>query len=104
MGTCISIAKCLRVEGADSTELIETPYPVIFKLRDLVNVEELGGTMRRCVALQSRPESLVSEIYWRKRLASVTVTVMNSIRSSVRSSSGKAWFLAASLPMANSSK
>jgi CTP synthase len=33
--------------GADSTEFDpETPYPVIFKLRDLVGVEELGGTMR----------------------------------------------------------
>ncbi|MGH9917137.1 MAG: CTP synthase, partial [Pyrinomonadaceae bacterium] len=33
--------------GADSTEFdSETLYPVIFKLRDLVGVEELGGTMR----------------------------------------------------------
>ncbi|MCA1594010.1 MAG: CTP synthase [Acidobacteria bacterium] len=33
--------------GADSTEFdAETPYPVIFKLRDLVGVEEMGGTMR----------------------------------------------------------
>ncbi|HZI19192.1 MAG TPA: CTP synthase [Pyrinomonadaceae bacterium] len=33
--------------GADSTEFDpETPYPVIFKLRDLVGVEDLGGTMR----------------------------------------------------------
>jgi CTP synthase len=35
------------LSGADSTEFDpETPYPVIFKLRDLVGVEELGGTMR----------------------------------------------------------
>ncbi|HEY0171723.1 MAG TPA: CTP synthase [Pyrinomonadaceae bacterium] len=35
------------LSGADSTEFdAETPYPVIFKLRDLVDVEELGGTMR----------------------------------------------------------
>ncbi|MET0649637.1 MAG: CTP synthase [Pyrinomonadaceae bacterium] len=33
--------------GADSTEFdSETPHPVIFKLRDLVDVEEMGGTMR----------------------------------------------------------
>ena len=33
--------------GADSTEFdADTPHPVIFKLRDLVGVEELGGTMR----------------------------------------------------------
>jgi CTP synthase len=36
-----------ELEGADSTEFDDdTPYPVIFKLRDLVNVEEMGGTMR----------------------------------------------------------
>jgi CTP synthase len=35
------------LDGADSTEFdSDTPYPVIFKLRDLVNVEEMGGTMR----------------------------------------------------------
>jgi CTP synthase len=33
--------------GADSTEFdADTQHPVIFKLRDLVDVEELGGTMR----------------------------------------------------------
>jgi CTP synthase len=33
--------------GSDSTEFdAETPHPVIFKLRDLVDVEEMGGTMR----------------------------------------------------------
>ena len=35
------------LRDADSTEFTEeTPFPIIFKLRDLVNVEELGGTMR----------------------------------------------------------
>jgi CTP synthase len=35
------------LKDADSTEFnVETPYPIIFKLRDLVNVEEMGGTMR----------------------------------------------------------
>ena len=35
------------LKDADSTEFdAETPHPVIFKLRDLVDVEELGGTMR----------------------------------------------------------
>ncbi len=35
------------LNGADSTEFdSETPHPVIFKLRDLVGVEEMGGTMR----------------------------------------------------------
>jgi CTP synthase len=35
------------LEGADSTEFDpDTPHPVIFKLRDLVGVEAMGGTMR----------------------------------------------------------
>ncbi len=35
------------LNGADSTEFdADTPHPVIFKLRDLVDVEEMGGTMR----------------------------------------------------------
>ncbi|HEV2801325.1 MAG TPA: CTP synthase [Pyrinomonadaceae bacterium] len=51
--------------NADSTEFDpETPYPVIFKLRDLVGVEELGGTMRlgswRC---RLAADSLAREVY-----------------------------------------
>jgi CTP synthase len=45
---CIEFARngC-NLEGADSTEFsVETPHPIIFKLRDLVDVEQLGGTMR----------------------------------------------------------
>ena len=35
------------LDGADSTEFdSDTPFPVVFKLRDLVGVEEMGGTMR----------------------------------------------------------
>jgi CTP synthase len=45
---CIEFARTVcGLKDADSTEFnAETPYPIIFKLRDLVNVEELGGTMR----------------------------------------------------------
>src|SRR5215212_7270785 len=45
---CIEYARNMcGLKDADSTEFdADTPYPVIFKLRDLVNVEELGGTMR----------------------------------------------------------
>ncbi len=45
---CIEFARSVcGLRDADSTEFNEeTPFPVIFKLRDLVNVEELGGTMR----------------------------------------------------------
>ncbi len=45
---CIEFARneC-GLRDADSTEFNEeTPFPIIFKLRDLVDVEELGGTMR----------------------------------------------------------
>ena len=35
------------LEGADSTEFNDdTTHPVIFKLRDLIGVEAMGGTMR----------------------------------------------------------
>jgi CTP synthase len=45
---CIEFARNVcGLKEADSTEFdVETPYPIIFKLRDLVDVEELGGTMR----------------------------------------------------------
>lgn len=45
---CIEYARNVcGLKDADSTEFDgETPYPVIFKLRDLIDVEELGGTMR----------------------------------------------------------
>jgi CTP synthase len=45
---CIEYARNVcDLKDADSTEFdLETPHPVIFKLRDLVGEEELGGTMR----------------------------------------------------------
>ncbi|QQS32920.1 MAG: CTP synthase [Acidobacteriota bacterium] len=45
---CIEFARNVcGMSDADSTEFNEaTPFPVIFKLRDLVDVEEYGGTMR----------------------------------------------------------
>ncbi|HYY41843.1 MAG TPA: CTP synthase, partial [Pyrinomonadaceae bacterium] len=51
--------------GADSTEFdAETPHPVIFKLRDLVDVEELGGTMRLGAWVCKLSEgSLAREVY-----------------------------------------
>src|ERR687894_532856 len=53
------------LNGADSTEFdAETPHPVIFKLRDLVGVEEMGGTMRlgawTCMLAEA---SLAREVY-----------------------------------------
>jgi len=45
---CIEFARNVcDLKDADSTEFnLETPHAIIFKLRDLVNVEEMGGTMR----------------------------------------------------------
>ncbi len=63
---CIEYARNVcDLKDADSTEFdLETPHPVIFKLRDLVGVEELGGTMRLGAwPCRLAPGSLVSEIY-----------------------------------------
>ena len=63
---CIEFARNVcDLKDADSTEFdLETPHPVIFKLRDLVGVEELGGTMRLGAwPCRLVPGSLVSEIY-----------------------------------------
>ena len=63
---CIEFARDVcGLRDADSTEFnSETPFPVIFKLRDLVGVDELGGTMRlgawHCAL---KDGSLVSDIY-----------------------------------------
>jgi CTP synthase len=63
---CIEFAReVCGLREADSTEFnADTPFPVIFKLRDLVGVDELGGTMRlgawQC---QLKEGSLAREIY-----------------------------------------
>jgi CTP synthase len=63
---CIEYARneC-GLKDADSTEFnADTPYPVIFKLRDLVDVEELGGTMRLGAwPCNLAPDSLVRDVY-----------------------------------------
>ena len=63
---CLEYARNVcELKDADSTEFdVDTPHPIIFKLRDLVDVEELGGTMRLGAWLcRLAPGSLVSEIY-----------------------------------------
>jgi len=63
---CIEFARNVcDLKDADSTEFnVETPHAIIFKLRDLVNVEEMGGTMRLgawpCLLTEG---SLAREIY-----------------------------------------
>ena len=53
------------LEGADSTEVDENaPHKVIYKLRDLLGVDELGGTMRLGrYACELAPGSLAEQIY-----------------------------------------
>ncbi len=63
---CIEFARnACELKDADSTEFdLETPHPIIFKLRDLVDVEELGGTMRLGAwTCKLAPGSLVQEVY-----------------------------------------
>jgi CTP synthase len=63
---CIEFARNVcEMKDADSTEFnAETEFPIIFKLRDLVNVEELGGTMRLGAwDCELKEESLASEVY-----------------------------------------
>ncbi|QQS41609.1 MAG: CTP synthase [Acidobacteriota bacterium] len=63
---CIEYARNVcGITDADSTEFNEnTPHPVIFKLRDLVDVEELGGTMRLGAwDCELKEDSLAREIY-----------------------------------------
>ncbi len=45
---CIEFARnACRLDGADSNEFNpDTPYRIIYKLRDLIGVEQMGGTMR----------------------------------------------------------
>jgi CTP synthase len=68
---CIEYARNVcGLKDADSTEFdSETPYPVIFKLRDLIDVEELGGTMRLGAWPCNLSEnSLAREIYGRDEI------------------------------------
>jgi CTP synthase len=63
---CIEYARSVcALKDSDSTEFNpETPFPIIFKLRDLANVDDLGGTMR-LGAWECRltPDSLAQSVY-----------------------------------------
>ncbi|HWQ32692.1 MAG TPA: CTP synthase [Blastocatellia bacterium] len=71
---CASIEYARHVAGlelADSTEFDpDTPQPVIFKLRDLLGVENLGGTMRLgAYPCNLRPGSLANTIYGAEQIS-----------------------------------
>jgi CTP synthase len=59
------------LEGADSTEFDDdAPHPVIFKLRDLIGVDELGGTMRLgAYPCRLKEGSLAETIYGRQEIS-----------------------------------
>jgi CTP synthase len=63
---CVEYARNVcGLKEADSTEFaLDTPHPIIFKLRDLVDVEEFGGTMRlgACPCLLAEG-SLARDVY-----------------------------------------
>ncbi len=70
---CIEFARNVcNLGDADSTEFSEdTPTPIIFKLRDLVDVDELGGTMRLGAwDCKLKDDSLAKEIYLGKEIIS----------------------------------
>lgn len=63
---CVEIARSLcDLDDANSTEIDpDTPHPIICKLRDLMEVTDLGGTMRLgSYPCRLTPGSLASQIY-----------------------------------------
>ena len=60
-----------ELDGADSTEFDDdTPHPIIFKLRDLIGVEAMGGTMRLgAYPCRLTPGSLAERIYGKHEIS-----------------------------------
>jgi hypothetical protein len=94
------------LEQADSTEFDEdTPDPVIFKLRDLLGVENLGGTMRLgAYPCELRDGSLAQQVYDATRSANATAIVTNSTRPTLIGWERTAWSFRANRPTANLSR
>ncbi|HWP42658.1 MAG TPA: CTP synthase, partial [Blastocatellia bacterium] len=59
------------LEGADSTEFDDdAPHPVIFKLRDLIGVDAMGGTMRLgAYPCRLKEGSLAERIYGQREIS-----------------------------------
>ncbi len=53
------------LDGADSTEVVDDPaHKIIYKLRDLLGVDDMGGTMRLgSYACRLAPDSLAFKLY-----------------------------------------
>ncbi len=69
---CIEFARNVcGLEDADSTEFNpETPHRIFYKLRDLLGVEQMGGTMRLgAYPCRLRPGTLAARIYGREEIS-----------------------------------
>lgn len=69
---CIEFARNVcGLSGADSTEFDpDTPHRIIYMLRDLVGIEEMGGTMRLgSYECRLKPGSLAEKIYKQPTIA-----------------------------------
>jgi CTP synthase len=69
---CIEFARNVcGLEDADSTEFNpETPHRIFYKLRDLLGVEQMGGTMRvGAYPCRLRPGTLAARIYGREEIS-----------------------------------
>jgi CTP synthase len=60
-----------ELEGADSTEFDDdAPHPIIFKLRDLIGIDAMGGTMRLgAYPCRLKEGSLAEKIYGRREIS-----------------------------------
>ncbi len=69
---CIEFARNVcGLEDADSTEFNpETPHRIFYKLRDLLGVEQMGGTMRLgAYPCRLRPGTLAARIYGQEEIS-----------------------------------
>ena len=81
---CIEFARnVVGLEEANSSEFDPaTPHRVIYKLRELRGVEELGGTMRLGAwTCKIEPDTLAHKIYGKPKSASAIAIATNSIAS-----------------------
>ena len=93
--------------GAHSTEFVsQPPYKVIYKMRELVGVDQMGGTMRlgkypcRLDARRATPGRCTAAT----RSGSATATGTRSTPSTCRSSKRRGWSSAGNRPTVSSSR
>ncbi len=79
-------AQRFGLAGADSTEFDpQTPHRVIYKLRELLGVDEMGGTMRLGAwPCKIEKDSTAFRLTEPRKSASATATATNSIANTKR--------------------